>query len=112
MTTKKSNAEFQEKQINIQEGMKELTKQIHTITERHYIVMWILTGIIALSAFATFYCNYFLDKTGLYAISQSDTATVYVLNTKTGQLWLRTAGRENNYDLGTNENPKGIKIGR
>ena len=86
----------------IQEKLKEVTKQNYTTTKIHYKVMWMLTAIIALSAIATFYCNYFLNKTGRYAISGGK-GGVYVLDTKTSQLWIRTTSA--NAYLGTNENP-------
>ncbi len=89
---------------NIQEELKEVTKQNYTTTKIHYRVMWVLTAIIALSAIATFYCNYYLNKTGQYAISPADKTVVYVLDTKTSQLWART--KSGSVYLGTNENPK------
>ena len=91
----------------IQEELKEVIKQNYTTTKIHYKVMWVLTAIIALSTIATFYCNYFLNKTGRYAISGGK-GGVYVLDTKTSQLWQRTA--KANLYWGTNETPKGIFI--
>ena len=89
---------------NIQEELKEVTKQNYTTTKVHYRVMWVLTAIIALSAIATFYCNYFLNKTGRYAMTSASLEAVYVLDTKTSQIWLR--GLAGNVDLGANENPE------
>lgn len=87
------------KDITIQEEMIRVIK-------RHHKVMWVLTAIIALSAIATFYCNYFLNKTGRYAISGGK-GGVYVLDTKTSQLWQRSKA---NLYWGTNETPTGIYI--
>jgi len=98
-----------EKANEIQEELKDVTKQHYTTTETHYTttkthykVIWVLTAICALSAIATFYCNYFLSKTGRYAISGGK-GGVYVLDTKTSQLWQRTTS--GNMYLGTNEKP-------
>jgi len=89
---------------NIQEELKEVTKQNYTTTKIHYRVMWALTAIIAISAIATLYCTYFLNKTGRYAMTSASLEAVYVLDTKTSQVWIRSV--EGNVDLGTNENPK------
>jgi len=93
----------------IQEELKEVTKQNYTTTKIHYKMMWVLTAIIALSAIATFYCNYFLNKTGRYAISGGK-GGVYVLDTKTSQLWQRSSS--GNLCFGTNDNPTGEVISR
>ena len=92
------------KNTKIQEEMKELTKQIHTTTKGHYIVMSVLTMIIALSAIATIFRN-----TGRYAISQVDKTGVFILDTKTSRLWIRTIEKKATFDLGTNENPKDLR---
>lgn len=95
---------------NIQEELKEVTKQNYTTTRKHYRVIGVLTAIIALSAIATFYGNYFLNKTGRYAMTSVSPEAVYVLDTKTSRLWMRTIQKKATFDLGTNENPKDIKI--
>ena len=91
------------KSNKIQEELKEVTKQNYTTTKINYKVMWVLTAIIALSAIAAFYCNYFLNKTVRYAISSASKNIAFVLDTKTSQLWVRTTSK--NVYLGTNENP-------
>lgn len=45
------------------------------------------------------------EKPGRYALSSGAGEMAYVLDTKTGHLWLRFLGG-NTLDLGTNENPK------
>ena len=93
----------------IQEELKEVIKQNYTTTKIHHKVMWVLTAIIALSTIATFYCNYFLNKTGRYAITGGK-GGVYVLDTKTSQLWQRSSS--GNLYFGTNDSPTGEVISR
>jgi len=92
------------KDIKIQEEMIKVIKI-------HHKVMWVLTAIIVLSAIATFYCNYFLNKTGRYTISGGK-GGVYVLDTKTSQLWQRAGSPRENLYFGTNDNPTGEVISR
>ncbi len=74
------------------------------VTSTHNIaIKWLTVAIVVLGVL-TIWANY--SKTGRYAISTSQGGKVFVLDTKTNQLWQRTA-RKNLY-FGTNKTPKGI----
>ena len=71
------------------------------ITSEHYKVMRYLTWAIVFLGAITLWVNY--NNSGRYIISPQEGHLVYVLDTKTSQLWIRST--DANRDLGTNENP-------
>ena len=71
------------------------------VTSGHNKLMIWLTILIVLLTIFTLLSNY--NNIGRYVISSQERGIVYVLDTKTSQLWIRSTGA--NRDLGTNENP-------
>lgn len=96
MTVIKKELELRKESNEIQRELKEVIKQNYKATIIHNIAMVVLTAIIIVLTIFTLF-----NKTGRYAISGAKVG-VYVLDTKTSQLWMRTASA--NVYLGTNEN--------
>lgn len=89
-----------EKANELQKQMIDVIDKNNKITSGHNRLMLVLTAVIVLLTIFTLG-----NKTGQYAISVAGSNAVYVLDIKTSQLWLRTAGGIS-FDLGTNKNPK------
>ena len=66
-------------------------------TKKHYAIYFLLGVFVVLGFF-----NFRQER---YALGSNGTATAHVLNTKTGQLWLRFPNGKT-YNLGTNQVPK------
>jgi hypothetical protein len=100
--TRKAN-DLQEKANEIQEELKEVIKKYNKM-------MVVLTTIIIVLTILTLYSS-LCNKTGRYAISGAGVKdAVYILDTKTSQLWVRTTS--GNVYLGTNENPTFERISK
>lgn len=90
---------LQQKMINEMEAN-------NRVTSTHNKMMSWLTVAIVFLACITLFTNY--NKTGRYAIATLGPNGVFVLDTKTSQLWLRT--ESTNIYLGINKNPKHILV--
>ena len=94
----------------LQQEMIAETKENNTVTSKHNSrIKWLTIAIVVLT-FVTLLLNW--NKTGRYALSTEasglGTNTVFVLDTKTSQLW-RRADYGIDY-LGTNEKPMWERI--
>ncbi len=70
-------------------------------TKKHYAIYFLLAVFVVLGFF-----NYRQER---FALGSNGTATAYVLDTRTGQLWLRFPNGKT-YNLGTNQNPQFLII--
>lgn len=98
---------LQEQLNKLKQEMINQTKANNEMTSKHNKKIRWLTLAIVILGIITIWASY--NKTGRYAMSSDDTGSVFVLDTKTSQVWLRTP-RGNNYDWGTNENSKRVSI--
>ena len=87
----------------IQKQLVNVIDKNNKVTSTHNKVMRLLSAAIVFLAAITLLTNY--NKTGRYAISTADRTGVYVLDTKTSQLWVRALGGSS-FRLGTNKNPE------
>ena len=90
---------------SLKEQLEEMKKN-NEVTSRHNTVIRCLTGAIVVLALITLGTNLWTNynKTGRYAITGAGSkGTLYVLDTKTSRLWIRSA--QVNICLGTNEDP-------
>ncbi len=90
-----------EKANEIQKQMIDVIDKNNKVTSGHNKLMLWLTGVIVFLTIITLLSN--CNKTGRYAIAGGE-GGVYLVNTKTSQLWIRTGSGHSLY-LGTNENP-------
>jgi len=98
----------------IQADLADAIKKHNKMTSRQNSVMIFLSIVIAFLTIVLVIYSYFAlltncNKTRRYAISGGK-GGVYVLDTKTSQLWQRTASPTKNLYFGTNETPKEILI--
>ncbi|MCX5649031.1 MAG: hypothetical protein NTX40_08040 [Planctomycetota bacterium] len=99
--------------MTTEERLENLERELARAKRRN---RWLLAGLgLCLGALVVVWATQ-----GRYAISVSASGAVYVLDTKTGQIWFRTIGEAERYNYaesqneyfgvshncGTNENPK------
>ena len=92
----------------IQKQMIDVIDNNNKVTARHNKLMLWLTWVIVFLTIIMLFSNY--SKTGRYAISGSSENGVIIVDTRTGQAWLRYL--RGMYDLGTIDNPKYDKTKR
>ncbi|MHC4739915.1 MAG: hypothetical protein ACYS9Y_13495 [Planctomycetota bacterium] len=103
------------KELKILEDANEIQKELldvidnnNKITSGHNKLMLWLTGVIVFLTIITLFSNY--SKKGRYGISGNLENGTIILDTRTGQAWLRQPRMM--YDLGTIDKPKFDKTKR
>ena len=100
--------ELQKNANEVQEKLVNIIDKNNKVTSGHNKLMLWLTGVIVFLTIITLFSNY--SKTGQYAISGNWENGAIIVDTRTGQTWLRLPRAV--YDLGTIDKPKYDKMKR
>ncbi len=89
--------------MTTEERLERLEQELACVRRRN---RWLVVGLVLCLGASVVVWALSREQQGRYSLSAGNAA--YVLDTRTGQLWLRFPG--NNEYLGTNENPKDENI--